>query len=72
MDGIYKENESKDGYKPCCGKCKKPFPDGAEELISGKNYPADGLIAIFIKCEDCGEESRFYYTPMKPINVVVE
>lgn len=48
---------------PCCHKCDKPFSDG--EIGDVKNYPYDGLVAVFFKCSNCGEESQFIYEPFK-------
>jgi hypothetical protein len=68
--GIYKRNEAKDGWMPCCSKCGEPYPDA--EPADVKNYPDDGLVAVFFKCENCKDEngepleSMFYYKPYKP------
>ena len=65
-NGRYMLNEAGDGYKPCCAKCGKPFPDA--EVGDVKNYPDDGLIMAFFTCEQCGEESKFTYEPYQPEN----
>ena len=68
-DGSYKRNQSKDGWMPCCSECGQPFGDG--DIGDVKNYPDDGLVAVFFKCENCKDdagdslESRFNYQPYK-------
>ena len=47
---------------PCCHKCGEPFADG--DIGDAKNYPDDGVIAVFFTCEDCKEESEFIYVPI--------
>ena len=58
----WKMNEAKDGIMPCCKKCGKAFADG--DIGDVKNYPEDGVVAVFFKCESCGEESDFTYVPL--------
>jgi hypothetical protein len=64
VDGKYIKNQAADGWKPVCGKCKKAFPDA--EIGDTKNYPEDGLLAVFYTCESCHEESDFVYQPYEP------
>ncbi len=71
--GKWKKNEARDGWMPCCGKCGEPFSDAHPGDV--KNYPDDGLVAVFFKCDNCTEpdgfggllrlESIFYYKPMR-------
>ena len=60
----WKRNEAKDGWMPCCKKCGEPFPDGM--IGDVKNYPDDGVVAVFFSCEHCNEESDFTYRPFRP------
>ncbi|MDD1469617.1 hypothetical protein MEO43_31285 [Dolichospermum sp. ST_sed5] len=60
--GTYKKNQSKDGWMPCCFKCGEPFDDG--DIGDAKNYPDDGVIAVFYTCEKCDVESEFIYVPI--------
>lgn len=41
---------------PSCPYCSKEYDDGA--IFNIKNYPADGIAAIFYQCERCGEEAE--------------
>ncbi|MEW6540596.1 MAG: hypothetical protein AB1402_03125 [Bacillota bacterium] len=59
--GKYRLNDAGDGYMPVCGNCEKAFPDA--EIGTAKNYPDDGLVAVFFECGYCGEESVHYYQP---------
>lgn len=59
--GTYQSNEAGDGFMPCCAFCGKPYPDA--DIGQVKNYPEDGVIAVFFICEGCGEESEFIYAP---------
>ncbi|KKR01650.1 MAG: hypothetical protein UT24_C0003G0057 [Candidatus Woesebacteria bacterium GW2011_GWB1_39_12] len=66
-DECYMRNEAKDGYMPCCSKCHKPFEDA--EIGDVKNYPEDGRVSVFFKCNSCRDEggadleSDFTYKP---------
>ena len=62
-DGKYVKNMADDGWLPICGKCGKPYPDS--HIGDVKNYPEDGVIAVFFTCEVCGEESDFTYIPYR-------
>jgi hypothetical protein len=59
--GTYQKNESGDGFVPCCYNCGKPFADG--DIGDAKNYPDDGVVAVFYTCEKCDVESEFVYVP---------
>ncbi len=58
---------------PCCGYCGQPFPDAEPGDV--KNYPEDGIVAVFFECDACSitkedgtvikKESIFYYKPMR-------
>lgn len=61
MQEEYMANESKDGYMPVCPTCHKPYGDA--EIGDVKNYPADGVIAVFFTCDICKEEASFTYIP---------
>ena len=54
----YIENQSKDGVLPVCPYCGKEYPDACYGEV--KNYPDDGGLAVFMKCEEdgCGEEAE--------------
>lgn len=61
--GEYKQNAAGDGEMPCCAKCQEPYGDG--DIGDAKNYPEDGVIAVFFTCEKCKEESQFTYVPWR-------
>jgi DNA-directed RNA polymerase subunit M/transcription elongation factor TFIIS len=48
-------NDAGDGWKPVCPKCGYEFEDG-ETNGSLKNYPDDGVVAVFFNCPRCKEE----------------
>ncbi len=74
--GKYMTNQHADGVMPVCPYCEQPYADG--DVGDFKNYPADGLIAVFFMCErsDCPsnspeseyhkEDAIFYYVPYEP------
>ena len=62
LKGKYLKNSSLNGGMPMCGECKVPYSDGHVGEV--KNYPDDGIVAVFFTCEECGKESTFYYTPL--------
>lgn len=53
----FKRNQAGDGWMPCCGHCEVTFDDG--DIGEVKNYPEDGRVAVFFKCERCGYETEF-------------
>ena len=50
------KNESKDGVLPVCPHCGVEYPDACVGDV--KNYPDDGMVAVFMICESCGEEAE--------------
>lgn len=64
--GKYVRNQADDGWLPICGNCDAPYPDS--HIGDVKNYPDDGLIAVFFTCEKCGVESSFEYIPYRTID----
>ena len=62
MTEEYMPNEAGDGYMPVCPKCHTPFEDS--EIGDVKNYPEDGVVAVFFKCKKCGTETDFIYVPL--------
>lgn len=61
--GTFIRNESDDGFKPVCA-CGHEFEDG--QIGDVKNYPEDGIVAVFFPCPKCKEESSFEYLPYWP------
>lgn len=49
-------NRTKDGDMPACPYCDKLYEDAARFDI--KNYPDDGMAAIFFSCENCKKEAQ--------------
>lgn len=54
--GTYRKNDAGDGYLPVC-KCGQPYGDA--HIGEVKNYPDDGVVAVFFTCETCKEECQF-------------
>jgi hypothetical protein len=52
------ENQEKDGLMPVCPHCGAIYTDACYGKV--KNYPDDGMLAVFMKCENgpCGEEAQ--------------
>ena len=64
IEGRYVRNEAKDGWSPACSKCGHVFEDA--EVGEVKNYPEDGLIAVWFNCPNDKEEVSFNYVPYQP------
>ena len=48
-------NAKKDGDKPVCPFCDRPYGDG--DIFDVKNYPEDGGAVMFFECEVCEKEA---------------
>ena len=62
--GKYRKNTADDGLMPCCASCQRALEEDCDGGV--KNYPQDGLVAVFLTCAACGTKSGFYYQPYKP------
>lgn len=49
-------NQSDDGDRPVCPYCDEPYGDG--DIFDIKNYPDDGIGAVFFPCVNCEKESE--------------
>ena len=55
----YIQNEAKDGVMPVCPSCGETYPDACYGEV--KNYPDDGGLTVFMKCENCDEEAEAFF-----------
>lgn len=55
----FNENQSKDGVCPVCPHCELEYPDASYGEI--KNYPEDGMVAVFMYCEHCATEAEVLF-----------
>ena len=55
----YIKNESKDGLLPMCPYCGVEYSDTCYGEV--KNYPDDGVLAVFMQCKNCDKTARVLF-----------